>query len=919
MHDQICGGNHENTRLATALGRLHAGACTILAQPKLIEYRLINAIGVGERVSLAKVAGLHLERTARPIRIAVDISIWLFQVQASRGGKNPELRTLYFRLLKLLALPVHPLFVYDGRHKPPFKRGKAVSRSSGNLPIIQRSKDLIERFQFPWHEAPGEAEAECARLQQAGIVDAVISNDVDALMFGSTFTMMNFSNESGTGTSGATHVTCYHVGDQGYVSNVPLGRAGMILFAMLSGGDYIPSGVKGCGPGLSAEIAKAKFGEDLLEIIASHSPNLDSKLHDWRLRLQYELEVNESGYFSTRHPAIQIPENFPDRTIFEYYAEPKVSTDEEMAALRNRLKHAWDRELDPLAIRSFAADILDWKYRSGARKVIKNLAEPLVSYRLRRQRPVSAISGRSLAPNCDAPWLQRVYKSRVSFGTDGMTELQIDMLPIDVVGLDLMAEEPNPPLPSPMESVQDTAQFGGEEDDAELAADDPQPTTASKSRVTNRYDIYTVQKIWVLESVAKLGLPTVVKKWKDEQAEKAKKAAAPKKPNTRRTGPKKKGAIDPGMKRGSILKYGTLTKEKSELSASQKSYLLESASMKRQPALPQTLASSQTIDLEDDSFTPSMYSQQQTSDHVRYSSREVDELIETFSSLTTRSSSRVKRHPMADQSRTRSRARAVAGGGIENDESFPSVLDSVSVQEFSASPNIKLRYSASRLASSTTKAGVARKDLEDPSRQSKQNTSPQKPNMAPYALEDAFNVDHLEESISSLSISGEHDNRTPRSPVRSLRQPLSKTEDGTSRRSSRMWPVKSSQPSERALSLKSHPRVQNESATKFQQEREEPVIQPETNSSPKKFCSASKARSKSSTKAKLKTPDYMRAKGYIENITISNGFWTVDTHSDTETTLGNSDTRQTSAKSDTQCAKNPQKKRLARVSILDMI
>ena len=126
--------------------------------------------------------------------MAVDISIWLFQVQAGRGGKNPELRTLFFRLLKLLALPIHPLFVYDGRHKPPFKRGKAVSaRSYGNAPIIQRSKDLIERFRFPWHEAPGEAEAECARLQQAGIVDAVMSNDVDALMFGSGWTIMNFS------------------------------------------------------------------------------------------------------------------------------------------------------------------------------------------------------------------------------------------------------------------------------------------------------------------------------------------------------------------------------------------------------------------------------------------------------------------------------------------------------------------------------------------------------------------------------------------------------------------------------------------------------------------------------------------------------------------------------------------------------
>lgn len=870
-------------------------------------------------------AGLHLERTARPIRIAVDISIWLFQVQASRGGKNPELRTLYYRLLKLLALPVHPLFVYDGRHKPPFKRGKAVSRNSGNLPIIQRSKDLIERFRFPWHEAPGEAEAECARLQQAGIVDAVISNDVDTLMFGSTFTMMNFSNESGSGAPGATHVTCYHLGSQGHVSNVPLDRAGMILFAMLSGGDYLPSGVEKCGPGTAAEIAKAKFGEDLLEIIASHPPDLDSQLCEWRERLQYELDSNESGYFANKHPAVRIPESFPDPTILEYYAEPMVSTDEEMSALRQRLRHAWDREIDPLAIRSFAAENLDWKYRSGARKVIKNLAEPLVSYRLRRQRPVSGTPGGSLAPNCDAPWLQKVYKSRVSFGTDGMTELQIDMLPIDVVGLDLMAEEPNPPLASQeAEPLQETNQLGGEEDDAELAADDPQPTTPSKARVTKRYDIYEVQKIWVLESIARLGLPAVVKKWEDEQAEKAKKAAAPKKPSTRRTAAKKKGIIDPGMKRGSILKYGTLKKEKLELSASNKSYLLESVSTKRQPALLRTLSpSSQVIDLEDDPFTPSMYSQQQTPDHVCYSSLEVDELIETFSSLTTRSQSlSVKRHPTAGRLRTRSRAQAVAGGAFELDEPIPTALEPTLVQETSVPPSRQLRSSVWKLRRPTPEGEAARKDRGASLRKTKQTISSasNKLDMAPHALKHTFNLDGLEESIGSLSISGEHNDEKPDPPARSLRQPLLlKTKDATSRHPSQIRTLNIARLSEQAESQKDKPRAQNDSAIVSRQARDEGANQSETHSCPKKTCSTSKVSSKPTTKKKEQTLNRTRTNGHIENITAVDGFWTVDSPSETETGLIKSGTGQASVKNNAQSATNPRKKRLARVSIVDLI
>lgn len=794
-----------------------------------------------------------------------------------------------------------------------------VSRNSGNLPIIQRSKDLIERFRFPWHEAPGEAEAECARLQQAGIVDAVISNDVDTLMFGSTFTMMNFSNESGSGASGATHVTCYHLGSQGHVSNVSLDRAGMILFAMLSGGDYLPSGVEKCGSGTAAEIAKAKFGEDLLEIIASHPPDLDSQLSEWRERLQYELDSNESGYFANKHPAVRIPESFPNPTILEYYAEPKVSTDEEMAVLRHRLKHAWDREIDPLAIRSFAADNLDWKYRSGARKVIKNLAEPLISYRLRRQRPVSGTPGGSLAPNCDAPWLQKVYKSRASFGTDGMTELQIDMLPIDVVGIDLMAEEPNPPLPTKeTEPLQDTTQLGGDEDDADLAADDPQPTTPSKTRVTKRYDIYEVQKIWVLESIARLGLPAVVKKWEDEQAEKARKAAAPKKPSTRRTAPKKKGIIDPGMKRGSILKYGTLTKEKSELSASNKSYLLESASTKRQPALLQTLSSSSQItDFGDDPFTLSMYSQQQNSDHARYSSLEVDELIETFSSLTTRSQSfSVKRHPAADRLRTQSRAQAVAGGAFELNEPIPTVLEPIPVQEASFSPPGQLSSSVSRLRRPTTEGGVARKDLGTPSRKikTKQNISSgsNKSDMAPHAPKGAFNLDLLGESIGSLSISEEHYDGKPKAPARPLGEPLLSKEDDTSRHRSQIRAVRISQPSELAVSQKDQQKSQNESAIVSRQARDGHANQSETHRSPKQTCKPSKARSKSTTKQKGQASNHTQTNGHVENITAIDGFWTVDSPSATEP-------GQVSLNNDAQSATNPRKKRLARVSIVDMI
>lgn len=48
-------------------------------------------------------------------------------------------------------------------------------------------KELLRHFGIPYHEAPGEAEAECARLQQLRIVDAVWSQDSDTSIFGCDF------------------------------------------------------------------------------------------------------------------------------------------------------------------------------------------------------------------------------------------------------------------------------------------------------------------------------------------------------------------------------------------------------------------------------------------------------------------------------------------------------------------------------------------------------------------------------------------------------------------------------------------------------------------------------------------------------------------------------------------------------------
>lgn len=567
-------------------------------------------------------------------------------MQAGRGGRNPEIRTLFYRLLKFLALPIHPLFVYDGKNKPPFKRGKAVS-GQGNAPIIQISKRLIDLFRFPRHDAPGEAEAECANLQRAGIVDAVMSNDVDAMMFGSKMTIMNFSKESGSTTS-ASHVTCYRMDSQAATSNVNLDRPGMVLFAMLSGGDYLPSGVPKCGSKLAAEISKAGFGSDLLDAINAKGTKRTEQLSEWRERLQYELEANESGYFNTKHKAVRIPQSFPDQTILEYYASPAESNAEELALLQRRLINAWDQDIEPLEIRHFAARFFEWNYRSGARKVIRLLAEPLVSYKIRLRRQLNG----SKLSNSDIPMLRKVYKSRASYSTDGLTELQVDVIPINVVGLDLFAEEPNPPLPS--QASEEAAASGDEVDDDPEAPVESAPQSPVKKRVNKRYDPYAPEKMWVFEALARIGIPDVVEQWEKEQAAKL----AAKKPTNRKTGPKKKGPLDPGMKHGSILKYGTLTKPRPEVSQFKQAQLFEAA-------IPSTPNSSQSPKMASRSHTRTASSNPHMPGPGTSWATSLDNLVDIFSPSYAIPPELSAKRRSRGRPRLESRRAAICSDGIE--------------------------------------------------------------------------------------------------------------------------------------------------------------------------------------------------------------------------------------------------------------
>ena len=83
------------------------------------------------------------------------------------GGKNPALRIFFYRLVRLLALPIYPLFVYDGKRKPLLKRGKSVLQY-GTCMANEASNELLQLFGFPHHtqlQVRQKPNVPCCRLK----------------------------------------------------------------------------------------------------------------------------------------------------------------------------------------------------------------------------------------------------------------------------------------------------------------------------------------------------------------------------------------------------------------------------------------------------------------------------------------------------------------------------------------------------------------------------------------------------------------------------------------------------------------------------------------------------------------------------------------------------------------------------------
>ncbi|KAH8763400.1 hypothetical protein BGZ57DRAFT_1017914 [Hyaloscypha finlandica] len=501
---------------------------------------IYGEIGPGERVALSKLSIEKFEQTGRPLRIAIDVSIWQFQTQAGQGGSNPAIRTFYYRLLRLISTSIQPLFIFDGPHKPPFKRNKRTDQHGTMVPNLL-TKQLLKLFGFPFYMAPGEAEAECALLQREGVVDAVFSEDVDTLMFGCGRTLRNWSSEGSRGNKSPTHVSVYDA-KATKEGKAALDREGMILIALMSGGDYITEGIPGCGIKVACEAARAGYGKSLCKISRSDADGLEA----WRDNLAHEIKTNESKHFRVKHKTLRIPDDFPNKEVLGYYTHPVVSSASKIQKLKQEI--VWDGEVDIPGLRLFVAEAFDWIHKNGAKKFIRGLAPAILVQKLRSRsgRRDSEYGDVVLTAMNEMELVRVICDKRNHFSTDGISELRVIYHPAEIVGLDLDAEEDDSGNygRDGLAPVNDDDQI--EEYVSEDAASRSRSTSPTK-RAASAYDPTQPDKTWIPESIAKVGIPLKVEDYEESLRDPRKfikaKAAA-KKAATKTKDGMPKGAMD---------------------------------------------------------------------------------------------------------------------------------------------------------------------------------------------------------------------------------------------------------------------------------------------------------------------------------------------------------------------------------------
>mmetsp|Transcript_10905 Transcript_10905/g.22305 ORF Transcript_10905/g.22305 Transcript_10905/m.22305 type:complete len:1255 (-) Transcript_10905:122-3886(-) len=184
---------------------------------------------------------------------------------------------------------------------------------------------LLRLFGVPYVESPAEAEAQCAALEQLGLVDGIVTEDSDVFIFGGKKIYKNIFDER-------LYAEAYMADDA--EREMAINRNGMVALAMLLGSDYT-EGVRGVGIVNAMEVLRAfDVSEDVKEGLVTFRKWLDGfDPSDRSAKPSDGDEVTPLKAFHAQHRSArsrwEAPEHFPADNIINAYTRPVVDTNPE--------------------------------------------------------------------------------------------------------------------------------------------------------------------------------------------------------------------------------------------------------------------------------------------------------------------------------------------------------------------------------------------------------------------------------------------------------------------------------------------------------------------------------------------------------------------------------------------------------------
>ncbi|OBA23609.1 PIN domain-like protein, partial [Metschnikowia bicuspidata var. bicuspidata NRRL YB-4993] len=231
---------------------------------------LWEILPLDDRVSFPVFLSRFIQKNGRPPRLAIDAYMFMFWSLVSNVEEHDpvkesyDIRNFMAKLWYLAQTNVSFVVVFDGAHKPRKLRHGNIPQTPGSesydeqlesflklhrskfserLRLVETLKDILSRNRINWEQAPAEAEAQCAWNQRLGVVDYVISDDSDTLVFGATgvlrwFTRVKYYTDNKEPVNSPTdyYVTPVHMSHVTKQTN--LERNHLVFIAVLRGGDY---------------------------------------------------------------------------------------------------------------------------------------------------------------------------------------------------------------------------------------------------------------------------------------------------------------------------------------------------------------------------------------------------------------------------------------------------------------------------------------------------------------------------------------------------------------------------------------------------------------------------------------------------------------------------------------------------------